>query len=180
MAPTTTAPTDDGAADDGAVATTAPPADDADGDDEMADDEMADDEMAEEGGDHGGAAAEAGSIVINDVSFSSNTVTVTNVGSEPIDTADWFTCNRPQYDSVLVGVIEPGATVEIDVTALDIRPSGGEFGLYRSRSFDSAADLVAYVQWGGPGNGRASVAVEAGLIAEGEFVDNGEADFSVS
>jgi hypothetical protein len=36
--------------------------------------------------------------------------------------------------------------------------------------------MVAYVQWGKPDNGRAGTAVEAGLIAEGEFVDNGGAD----
>ena len=122
------------------------------------------------------AVADDAGITILGVSFESGTVTVRNDGDAAVDFTGYHTCNRPAYAEMPAETLEPGATLDIDVTNLDIRPSGGEFGLYRSRSFDSAADMVAYVQWGGPNNGRAATAVEAGLIEEGEFVDNGGGD----
>lgn len=147
--------------------------------DESADDGSEDDGSEDEGTDEPAEVAAKPAIVVTAVSFTDSTVTIRNDGDEAVDFTDWFTCNRPQYDSVLSGPLDPGASVDLDVTALDIRASGGEFGLYTSRAFDSADALVAYVQWGGPGNGRASVAVEAGLIAEGDFIDNGGEDITI-
>lgn len=122
------------------------------------------------------AVADNAGITILGVSFDSGTVTVRNDSDAAIDFAGYYTCNRPAYAEMPAETLEPGATLDIDVTDLDIRASGGEFGLYSSRSFDSADAMVAYVQWGGPGNGRAATAVEAGLIEEGEFIDNGGED----
>lgn len=121
----------------------------------------------------------AGTLAVTAVSFTNSTVTIRNDGAEAIDLTGYAICNRPNYGSAPDATVEPGATVEIDASSLDIRASGGEFGLYRSNSFDSADEIVAYVQWGGPGNGRSSVAVEAGLIAEGDFVDNAGEDIDI-
>ena len=119
-------------------------------------------------------------MAVTAVSFTDGTVTIRNDGAEAIDLTGYAICNRPNYGSPPeVTVAEPGATLEIDVSDLDIRASGGEFGLFRSTSFDSADEIVAYLQWGGPGNGRASVAVEAGLIVEGDFVANDGADIDL-
>lgn len=176
---------DDAGTDAGTSESTDAPADaeaDAEGDDAADDGEATDDGAADDGAaaDDALVAPEAGSIVIDAVSFTNNTVTITNVGSEAIDFAGWSTCNRPAYAAVSVPAIEPGATVDLDVVDLNLSPEDGEFGLYRSNNFGSSADIVAYVQWGKADNGRAAVAADAGLIAEGDFVDNGGEDFTVS
>ena len=137
-----------------------------------------DDDDAETGAGAGddAAVAENAGITILGVSFESGTVTIRNDGDEAVDFTGYHTCNRPAYAEMPPETLEPGATLDIDVTELDVRASAGEFGLYSSSSFGSAADMVAYVQWGKPDNGRAATAAEAGLIAEGEFVDNAGAD----
>lgn len=130
------------------------------------------------GGDDG-APVEKPSLSVTAVSFSTNTVTVRNDGDSDVSLAGYFLCNRPTYIGAPETTIAPGTTADIDVTELDIRPTGGEFGLYLSADFGSPEAIVSYVQWGQGENGRASVAVEAGLIDEGEFVDNAEGDFTV-
>ncbi|MEL7155305.1 MAG: hypothetical protein AAFN30_01755 [Actinomycetota bacterium] len=152
-------------ADDTTTTTAAPVADD--------EDAPADDEP------EAAAPVEKPSLSVTAVSFSTNTVTISNNGDSDVSLAGYFLCNRPTYIGAPETTIAPGTTADIDVTDLDLRASGGEFGLYLSADFGSADAIVAYVQWGQGENGRASVAVEAGLIGEGEFVDNGEGDFTV-
>lgn len=124
------------------------------------------------------AVAEVASLTITAVSFANSTVTIRNDGAEAIDLSGHFMCNRPNYSEMPAETLEAGSTLEIDASALGIDGSGGEFAVYQSNSFSSAEDILAYVQWGAAGNGRASVAVEAGLIDEGDFVDNGGEDFT--
>ncbi len=142
-----------------------------------------DDQAGEGTGDDEAAVAEEPmqdvSLSITAVSFESSTVTIRNDGESELPLGDLFMCNRPAYAGLPDETVAPGATFELDVSELDIRGSGGEVGLYTSSSFDSADAMVAYVQWGGEANGRATVAVEAGLIAGGEFVDNGGEDFTL-
>jgi hypothetical protein len=138
----------------------------------------ADDEGGEPGagdGDDAAVAPDAG-ITILGVSFASGTVTIRNDSAAAVDFTGYFTCNRPQYAEMPAETLQPGATLDLDVTDLDVRASAGEFALYSSRSFDDPADMVAYVQWGKPDNGRSATAVEAGLIDDGEFIDNGGDD----
>ncbi len=118
-------------------------------------------------------------ISVVSVSFATNTVTVRNDGDAEVSLAGYSLCNRPSYVDAPDVSIAPGTTVDIDVSGLGLSADNGEFGLYSSTDFGSADAIVAYVQWGTADNGRASVAVEAGLIGEGEFVDNGGEDFSV-
>ncbi len=129
--------------------------------------------------DGGEAAAPAADLSVTAVSFSTNTVTVRNDGDSEVNLDGWFLCNRPTYIGAPSETIAPGATLDIDVSDLGLGTDFGEFGLYTSSDFGSADAIAAYVQWGQGENGRASVAVEAGLIAEGEFVDNGGEDFTV-
>jgi len=175
---------DDGAADDSDDSTSDDGAVSADDDADMTDDGSADND-SDTGSDDGETGAGAGDdaavdpnagITVLGVSFSSGTVTLRNDSDATVDFAGFYLCNRPQYAEMPPETLEPGATLDLDVTDLDIRASAGEFGLFRSQSFDNAADMVAYVQWGRPDNGRSATAVEAGLIAEGEFVDNGGND----
>lgn len=118
-------------------------------------------------------------LSITAVSFDNATVTIHNDGDADVSLDGMFMCNRPSYVGLPGETLAAGATLELDVTELGLGGSGGEFGLYTSADFGSASAIVDYVQWGAAGNGRASVAVEAGLIAEGEFVDNAEADFTI-
>lgn len=124
-------------------------------------------------------APAAVALSITGVSFDNATVTIHNDSDADVSLDGMWMCNRPTYVGLPAETLAAGASIDVDVTELGLQGSGGEFGLYTSSDFDSASAIVDYVQWGAAGNGRASVAVEAGLIAEGEFVDNGEADFTV-
>lgn len=118
-------------------------------------------------------------VSITAVAFSASTVTIRNDGDTELVLEGMFMCNRPTYVGLAGGTVAPGATLDIDVTELDLGSSSGEFALYLSSDFDNSDAIVAYVQWGSGENGRASVAVEAGLITEGEFFENGEEDIVI-
>ena len=118
-------------------------------------------------------------VSIAAVTFSTSTVTISNDGDTELVLEGMFMCNRPTYVGLAGGTVAPGATVDIDVTELDLGSSSGEFAFYLSSDFGNAEAIVAYLQWGSGENGRASVAVEAGLITEGEFFENGEEDIVI-
>lgn len=118
-------------------------------------------------------------VSIAAVTFSTSTVTISNDGDTELVLEGMFMCNRPNYVGLAGGTVAPGATLDIDVTELDLRSSSGEFALYLADDFGNADAIVAYVQWGSGENGRASVAVEAGLITEGDFIANGEEDIVI-
>ena len=118
-------------------------------------------------------------VSITAVSFEAGTVTIRNDGDTDLSLDGMFMCNRPSYAGLPAETVAPGATYDVDVSAIEVGSSFGEFALYTSNDFGSAEAIVAYVQWGSAEQGRSSVAVEAGLISEGEFVDNGEADFTL-
>lgn len=139
------------------------------------------DDTADDGSEEDASAAATAPIElsITAVSFANGTVTVQNDGPEPVDMGNLFMCNRPNYSAIGAGVVEPGATIDVDASIVDLSADGGEVAIYTSQNFDSAGAILAYVQWGSADGGRSSVAVAAGLIADGEFVDNGGADFTV-
>lgn len=156
-------------------------ADDASAEEEATEDEaMEDEEAMEDDAMEDEAMAERPDISVVSVSFSTNTVTVRNDGDTEVSLAGYALCNRPAYADAPDVTIAPGDTADIDVSSIGLLPESGEFGLYSSNNFSSADAIVAYVQWGTSDNGRSSVAVEAGLIAEGDFVDNGGEDFTVA
>jgi len=118
-------------------------------------------------------------LKITAVSFATSTITVRNDGAADVALGSMFMCNRPNYAGLPDETLAPGASTNIDVSGLQLDAASGETALYTSQSFDSADDIVAYIQWGGAENGRASVAVAAGLIPAGEFVDNAGGDIAV-
>lgn len=94
-------------------------------------------------------------------------VTITNNTDQEISLDGMWLCNRPTYFG-LSGSLAPGESIEISAGDLrGIAAGGGEVGFYISRSFGDASAMTDYVAWGG-GGGRESVAVEAGLWADGD------------
>ncbi len=117
-------------------------------------------------------------IVIASVDFAAGTAVLRNVGTTDYDLAGHFLCNRPSYVPLPEETVAAGATMTVDLTGLGVSASGGELGLYTSSSFGDASAIIRYVEWGSAGHGRTSTAVEAGVWADGDFVDNGGADIA--
>lgn len=133
------------------------------------------------------AEPEAG-LVITSVSFVADMAVITNFGSEAIDLAGHWLCQRPFYVEIPSVVLEPGEAVSINLgsdvflpipgtktidAVLDVgglEASSGELALYSSNTFGSAAAIVSYLEWGNGDHGRSSVAVEAGIWPAGGFV----------
>jgi hypothetical protein len=108
-------------------------------------------------------------------------VVITNIGDEAGSLAGHFLCQRPSYFAIPdvevpaggfvaistggnAFVPPPGAITIDEIAAIGtLKPVDGEVGLYTSALFGSATDIVSYVEWGSPGHGRSSVAVEAGI-----------------
>ena len=125
-------------------------------------------------------------FVISEVVFGGEGyVAVTNVGGESADLEGWQLCQRPSYFGIPSVEVAPGETVFFTagegagLSGTTVRggprfgrlsDSSGEMGLYRDSSFGSAGSIASYVEWGSSGHGRSSVAVEAGIWSEGEFV----------
>ncbi len=112
-------------------------------------------------------------------------VSITNVGGAPGNLDGWNICQRPAYYRIDSVEVAPGETVHFTDGAVagltgqaidangrfgSLQASGGEVGLYVDNSFGSAASIRSYVEWGSPGHGRSSVAVEAGIWTDGGFV----------
>lgn len=115
---------------------------------------------------------------------------IRNVGGEPINLGDHWLCQRPAYVQLPELTMEGGDTVAIGlgdeappdlaglVAVLQLgpelgffTPDQGELGLYAAPDFGAPGAIESYVQWGKAGGGRESVAVEAGIWQEGEFVE---------
>lgn len=124
---------------------------------------------------------------------------VTNVGSTSIELADHWLCQRPDYARLPALTVEPAdqvaialtsvlppdlvavtATIELgqDIGGLD--RTGGELALYVGSDFDAATAISDYVAWGSAGHGRESVAVDAGIWADGAFIDIAPEALSIS
>ena len=100
-------------------------------------------------------------------------VEIANVGDEPADVNGIQFCQFPTYfdlGPVTGGTIAPGESIQLTASAVGgLDPAGGEAALYSSASFTDPTAIFAYVQWG-TGGERASVAVEAGIWADGASV----------
>jgi hypothetical protein len=95
-------------------------------------------------------------------------VEITNRGDSDIDLNGVFLCQRPVYVDLGTvvdgGSLAAGATARIPASELGgLDAAAGEAALYQGNSFASADAILSYVQWGEGGQGRVSVAVEAGL-----------------
>ncbi len=95
-------------------------------------------------------------------------VEIVNNGDTDVDLNDIWLCQRPAYVDLGTvvdgGTIAAGAAVRIPADSLGgLDASAGEAALYQGNSFGSPDAIMSYVQWGQGGQGRADVAVEAGL-----------------
>lgn len=111
-------------------------------------------------------------LVIVAIDFEAGTILIRNDGAADYDLAGHFLCNRPAYAPLPAEVLASGEIIEVDTSVVGLSASGGELGLYTSADFGNADDIIRYVQWGSEPHGRTSVAVEAGVWAAGEFIDN--------
>lgn len=126
-------------------------------------------------------------------------VTITNVGNGPIELGNHWLCQRPAYvqlprlellpgDTVAIGLgdgtppdlVEYVEVFELGAALGAIAQVEGEAGLYANPFFEDATALLDYVEWGSSGHGRSAVAVQAGIWADGAFVEVPEEAMSIS
>ena len=124
------------------------------------------------------------SVVINEVEYLVNDqIELYNNGNTEVDLTDYWMCFGPgQYfrigntaqTSIVSGDINlaPGEFLVVSAVVHDASDTAGAVGLYNTNSFESAANIRSFVQWGASGNARESVAVDAGIWNEGGFVPN--------
>ena len=138
-------------------------------------------------------------FVLSEVVFGDNGyVVVRNVGGAIGNVEGYALCQRPNYltlpsielapfEVVWIAVGDGAGLVSTDVATVvqasgelgSFSPADGEMALYRSSSFSEAEQIVSYVEWGRTGHGRSSVAVEAEIWTEGQFIEIPDDAFGV-
>ena len=136
------------------------------------------------------APATSGAVfVLSTVTFGAGPmIVITNIGDEAGNLGGHWLCQRPSYwefpnvevpagQSVAVSaggsvfLPPPGALViEAQATIGGLDPEDGEIGFYEGKGFGDSSAILSYVEWGKSGHGRSSVAVGAGIWADGAFV----------
>lgn len=137
-------------------------------------------------------ATGAAVFVITQVAFGDRGyVAISNVGSADGVLSEVWLCQRPAYYEIPEISVGSGQTVWVATgDGGDLNPppevvqvfgaeggfgsfnaASGEIGLYTSTSFGDPNAILSYVEWGSSDHGRSSVAVEAGIWGEGEFVE---------
>ena len=104
-------------------------------------------------------------VRITEVNISARTVELTNFGPATVNLATWRFCHRFIYISP-GGTIAARATLQFNVT---FNQTSSDLGLYDSSSFGSPTSMQDFIQRGGSGNGRESVAVSKGVWTAGFF-----------
>ena len=116
----------------------------------------------------GEAAFAVTNVVFGDDGF----VEVTNIGGTTATPEGLVLCQRPNYPDVPDDELEPGQSVRIEASELGgLSADSGEVALYDGRNFTDPDSILTYVQWGEADHGRTSVAIEAGIWPDGEFID---------
>ncbi len=150
----------------------------------------------------GGFGAPVPFIVINEVLYDplgtdagNQLIELKNTGTASGDIGGWWLCYRFEYYDIPASVsIEPGAFLVIhlgvngDNTATDVyiqfasalNTNSSDLNLYLDGNFTSPSSMIDFVQWGGGGNGRESVAVTAGMWMEGDFVPDIQEGHSIA
>ena len=122
------------------------------------------------------------SILINEFRpTGEDLIELKNYGTQTVDISEWWLCARFVYvqmnsDGLSIEgstVMEPGDILTI--SGFDLSDASSDIGIYSTNSFASAEAMVAFVQYGGAGIGRESVAAAAGIWEAGDFIaDLGE------
>ncbi|MFQ5967167.1 MAG: hypothetical protein ACE5MI_06100 [Acidimicrobiia bacterium] len=132
----------------------------------------------------------AGTFAISEVVFGrGGGVAVRNIGDAAASVGGMAVCQRPNYTTLPDVIVQPGEVIWLvtgDPAEISFDPgqapverigtgtfsaSSGEIGLYSRPSFGSSDFIRSYVEWGGSGHGRSSVAVGAGIWPDGGTVD---------
>ncbi len=131
-------------------------------------------------------------IVLSEVGYAtvdfggqSKWVELHNTGSGIADASGLFLCRWPAYSqvsslSVLSGDVNIPAGGYLVVAFTSLETGDGELGLYTNNSFDSAASIRDYVEYGSTGHQRSGRAVEAGVWVTGDSVPPSQANQSLS
>jgi hypothetical protein len=109
----------------------------------------------------------AAQVRITEVNLATKTVELTNFGTTTQDLSSWFWCHRFSYPQP-GGSLAARETKQYSISTLNTTSS--DLCLYNSGSFGSASAMQDFVQWGGGGIGRESVAVAKGIWATGAFL----------
>ena len=88
------------------------------------------------------------------MTISTRNVELTNFGTTTVDLTNWRFCHRFTYPSP-GGTIAPGQSRQFTVT---FNQTSSDLCLYSSTNFGSTTDMQDFIQWGGGGIGRESVA----------------------
>ncbi len=117
-----------------------------------------------------------GNVRIFLVDAINNQITLKNFGNDSVDVSNYQICNLKSYAPVSILTdssltLAPGQQLVLNH---EIHTDTSDVALYsNSRNFGSAENLVDFMQFGSGGNGRESVAVEAGIWTAGEYVKGG-------
>lgn len=114
-----------------------------------------------------GSSAALAQLRITEVTISTRNVEVTNFGTASVDVSTWFFCARFTYTS-LTGSIDGGASRQFTVSSLN--QTSSDLGLYNSSAFGTTTAMQDFLEWGGAGLGRESVAGTKGIWTAGNFL----------
>ena len=95
-----------------------------------------------------------------------------NFSDSPVDMSSYQICTRFRY-STLGSLTSSDLTIgagERIILSWSLTDGSSDVGLYSSGSFGSADAMVDFMQYGGGGIGRESVAVSKGIWSSGDFV----------
>ncbi len=116
-----------------------------------------------------------GQIVINEI-LPDGTVELKNTGTSIVDVSGYFLCDFPAYQSISNSTLDCGNMMMMPGSLLTVNNfntidgQDGEMGLYSSPNYTNPDAMVDYVEWGSTGHQRSSVAVNANIWTDGDFV----------
>ncbi|MEM9858597.1 MAG: hypothetical protein AAF843_14645 [Bacteroidota bacterium] len=110
------------------------------------------------------------------VNPASDEVTLKNFGNASKDISSYWFCIRFSYNEVSTlsatsgnFILAPNEEITISVTVDD---TSSDVGFYNTNSFASASAMDDFMQFGGSGIGRETVADTKGIWSAGDFVDS--------
>ncbi|MFP6872679.1 MAG: hypothetical protein VCA55_04140 [Verrucomicrobiales bacterium] len=129
------------------------------------------------------AVTAPGNVVISEVDLANSRVELVNTGSLAINITNHWWCNKvngepddyPRVSSATINkefsttpdlVLLPGEVLVFDLSSSFLPRSGGELGLYRSRSWKDRAAMIDYINWGNSRGVRDTVADDPPAIWE--------------
>ena len=111
------------------------------------------------------AATAQAQVRITEVNVSTRNVEITNFSAASVSLTGWRFCHRFTYPS-LSGTIAAGESRQFTVT---FNQTSSDLCLYNTANFGSTTAMEDFIQWGGAGIGRESVAAAKGIWTAGTF-----------